>query len=430
MTKSIFTLALAFLTFLLAACAPAAPVTPTQGLPTSGPAATSARAATLAPTVARVTTALPTFTTATSVPTLAPTATKVSTSTAAPTDVVRAHAALTRHEINKAKNPNAVCNDGTTAVFFFQRGYGSGANKWLIFFKGGGACWDAASCASRDRGLISATPWSQRDVESEGVLSDRPEQNPDFFSWNHVFAPYCSSDWWSGMRSDNNNAMGFYFRGHYIVDAIVDSVMDATLLGTPTLRDATQVIFAGSSAGGVGVRVNLDRLATSLTWADVRGVDDAGVNAYTNPAFTPVEQDQIGKAMMELYKPVLDESCHASSATRPWLCFENAYAVASKQIATPIFIRQDLYDPIALDFQHLDPKNAQVRQYVQTMAMQTSDMLKALPGAFGTATSDHIALELTKFNQDKVDGLTFAQVLGNWYFSRSGRKVVVAPLRR
>lgn len=63
-------------------------------------------------------------------------------------------------------------------------------------------------------------------------------------------------------------------------------------------------------------------------------------------------------------------------------------------------------------------------------ATQYSNILKALPGAFGTATNDHIALELPKFNQDKVDGLTFAQVLGNWYFNRSGPKVVVAPLQR
>jgi hypothetical protein len=39
-------------------------------------------------------------------------------------------------------------------------------------------------------------------------------------------------------------------------------------------------------------------------------------------------------------------------------------------------------------------------------------------------------LETPKFNTDKVEGLTFAQVLGNWYFNRSGPKLVVAPLRR
>jgi hypothetical protein len=83
--------------------------------------------------------------------------------------------------------------------------------------------------------------------------------------------PYCSSNWFTGASPDNNNAMKFYFRGHYIVDAVVDSLSDAGLVGAPTLREATHIIFAGSSAGGIGVSINLDRLAKTLYWADVRG---------------------------------------------------------------------------------------------------------------------------------------------------------------
>jgi hypothetical protein len=368
--------------------------------------------------------------TATTAPAIAPTATQVLISTPTVRALNLTPGKMTRLEINHTKNPNAVCNDGSTAIFYFERGRGASINKWVIFFKGGAACWDSRSCAGREQGLLSATAWTQRTLDGGGILSNRPEENPDFSDWNHVFVVYCSSDFWSGTRPDNNTEVKFYFRGHYIVDAVVDAVSDASMIGTPTVRGATQVIFAGSSAGGIGVRINLDRLAKTLSWADVRGVMDAEMVVPTNPAYIQGEEDRRGKAMLEMYKPILDESCQASSAARPWVCFENAYAVANKQIATPMFVRHDLYDPINLEWQDLDPKNPQHRQYIDAAATQYSNILKALPGAFGTATNDHIALELPKFNQDKVDGLTFAQVLGNWYFNRSGPKVVVAPLRR
>jgi hypothetical protein len=157
---------------------------------------------------------------------------------------------------------------------------------------------------------------------------------------------------------------------------------------------------------------------------------DAEMFVLTNPAFTHDEQDQRGKAMMYLYKPVLDESCAASSAARPWLCIGDIYAVANHQVTTPMFVRHDLYDPKNLEWQRLNPQNPQDSQYINAAATQYSRILNALPDAFGTNTGDHVALEYAKFNQDKVDRLTFAQVLGNWYFNRSGPKVVVAPLRK
>lgn len=91
-------------------------------------------------------------------------------------------APLTRYEIDKAKHPKAVCNDGSTPVFYYRRGVDSGAHKWVLWFKGGGSCFDAVSCADRDRSLTSATGWTQRNLDGDGILSYLLEQNPDFYS--------------------------------------------------------------------------------------------------------------------------------------------------------------------------------------------------------------------------------------------------------
>ena len=109
---------------------------------------------------------------------------------------------------------------------------------------------------------------------------------------------------------------------------------------------------------------------------------------------------------------------------------ESEYTFKAKQITTPFFLRHDLYDPVSVGWQFLDPKKQSDRAPILSMASQLNELLRALPGAFGTADGEHIALESEKFNHELVDNLSFAQVLGNWYFNRSGPKVIVAPLRR
>jgi len=38
-------------------------------------------------------------------------------------------------------NPNAVCNDGSPAVYYFRPGYGSGSSVFTIYLEGGGVCY-------------------------------------------------------------------------------------------------------------------------------------------------------------------------------------------------------------------------------------------------------------------------------------------------
>ena len=39
--------------------------------------------------------------------------------------------------------------DGTNPGFYWTKGSGTGANKWVLYFKGGGWCYDEASCKQR-----------------------------------------------------------------------------------------------------------------------------------------------------------------------------------------------------------------------------------------------------------------------------------------
>lgn len=68
------------------------------------------------------------------------------------------------------------------------------------------------------------------------------------------FVPYCTSDSWSGTRAFRSPNDMFSFMGAEIV---VQIIRDLVPLG---LENASAFLLAGSSAGGTGVMLNLNRV--------------------------------------------------------------------------------------------------------------------------------------------------------------------------
>ena len=118
-----------------------------------------------------------------------------------------------------AVSKGARCLDGSPAGYYLRRAPNGSPNadKWIIFLEGGGLCVEPVDCIARshvDEG--SSRNWKPlRTVgtdASEDFLSNST-LNP-FRDWNHVFAPYCSGDTWTGTsryyslsrRSDHTNS--------------------------------------------------------------------------------------------------------------------------------------------------------------------------------------------------------------------------------
>jgi hypothetical protein len=116
-----------------------------------------------------------------------------------------------------------------------------------------------------DRGLFG----ENFSVKGQDLLDADPTKNPDFFGHNHVLIPYCSSDIWLSSDIDGNDRecncsdldcfsyepsnprLQFAFRGKIIFESIFQQLMDDFGMNV-----ASEIIFGGSSAGGLGV-VNL-----------------------------------------------------------------------------------------------------------------------------------------------------------------------------
>ena len=200
---------------------------------------------------------------------------------------------LQRHNVDLEAYPDALCNDGTGAVFYFRPHEGEeNTDRWVIQLQGGGGCRSGDSCAARwcsvdtNFGMTQMTADLAPDggINGAGILNRR-EANP-FGDWNQVFLRYCSSDSWGGTARDvvldgvhprRDEAIEYrvHFLGNRIVDAVLGTIradlvdgleytIGAGSVDLPDLDDAAVVVLAGASAGGGGATVNADRVGEIL----------------------------------------------------------------------------------------------------------------------------------------------------------------------
>ncbi|HSD21113.1 MAG TPA: pectin acetylesterase-family hydrolase [Anaeromyxobacter sp.] len=168
---------------------------------------------------------------------------------------------------------DAVCGDGSPTGLAVNRGSGP---DLLVFFDGGGACWDYATCAG---GAAVDDHYGPDTWDAElrdyvpSSLTDRAHLPPTLAGATIVFVPYCTGDVHGGSNvKEYGNALlstTWNHVGHANVLAVL------ARLG-PTFPSPRKLVVAGSSAGGFGALVNYE--AFRWYWPDAQGylVDDSG----------------------------------------------------------------------------------------------------------------------------------------------------------
>lgn len=184
-----------------------------------------------------------------------------------------------------------MCNDFSHAIYYLDLQPNS--RGWVIFLEGGGGCSSFSECnerwtedGGRNQPLMSSSPSRFGDfpvrVTGRDILSSDPSQNPLFSNYSHVVVPYCSSDAWLANRSnptfdsggmfrfdESPDADNFVFRGKVIFRAVIEDLIE---LG---LRNASELILAGSSSGGVGALNHLDWVQEQLENTDILTIVDS-----------------------------------------------------------------------------------------------------------------------------------------------------------
>ncbi|GJN21961.1 hypothetical protein PR202_gb09485 [Eleusine coracana subsp. coracana] len=212
----------------------------------------------------------------------------------------------------------AVCLDGSPPAYHLARGFGSGVNSWLVHFEGGGWCSNVTTCLERKGTRLGSSKKMAKQIAFSGILSDAPENNPDFYNWNKVKVRYCD---------------GSSFTGD----------VEGVDPGFARLTKLCQALISGCSAGGLTSILHCDRFHDLLpTGANVKCLSDAGFfinvrdvagEGYITAFFNNVVTTH-GSAKN------LPPSC--TSMLPPGMCFFPQNEV--KQIQTPLFILNAAYD--------------------------------------------------------------------------------------
>jgi hypothetical protein len=237
---------------------------------------------------------------------------------------------MPRTLFDASKYPDAVCNDGSPAGYYFVEST-SGSSDWLLFQQGGGWCYDAASCAKRSGDLTSSKGWAATQ-DLHGIFDS---VEPHIAAMNKIFVPYCSSDGWAGNVGPNPAVRGWSFRGHDIVTALIAEATGT--LGMGAVK-GTRVMYGGCSAGARGALFNIDRMGSILTNALPAGnlarfgglldscfwVDQEPMPSAHGPSFMKQTQDVL---TLSNGTASIMPACAAAYPDELWRCLFGQYTL-------------------------------------------------------------------------------------------------------
>ncbi|XP_028792359.1 pectin acetylesterase 12-like isoform X1 [Neltuma alba] len=337
--------------------------------------------------------------------------------------------------------PREPCLDGTLPGYHLHRGFGSGANSWLIQLEGGGWCNTLRSCVFRKTTRRGSSNHMEKQIPFTGILSHKAEENPDFFNWNRVKLRYCDGASFSGDSEDKSAQL--QFRGQKIWLAAMEELM------SKGMHNADQALLSGCSAGGLASIIHCDEFRSLFPKsAKVKCLSDAGF-------FLDAIDVSGGRTMRNLYGGVvklqevqknLPESC--LNKLDPTSCFFPQNLI--NHVTTPLFILNAAYDAWQLQASlappSADPRgswnncksnhancNSSQIQFLQDFRNQMLNALKgfSLPSQTGLYINSCFAhcqseRQDTWFADDSplIKNKPIAIAVGDWYFDRQVVKAI------
>eukprot|EP00898_Chlorokybus_atmophyticus_P002121 jgi/Chlat1/290/Chrsp1S03060 len=238
----------------------------------------------------------------------------------------------------------AACLDGSPPGYYWRKGKGAAAARWIIHLEGGGWCYDLAQCAQRARTRLGSSRHWSTTTPTSGILSADPAVNPDFYDSSVVFVNYCDGGSFNGDVAEpaNYNGHDVYFRGKYVLEAVMSSLMKRGL------STAKSVLLTGCSAGGLAVYYSCDTVRAMLpSTTGLKCMSDAGF--FTN---TPTVDGQqklraLFQGVHELQNTTVSAPCIRSSGSDSrWKCAFPQYLLPN--IITPVFVLNSAADTWSL----------------------------------------------------------------------------------
>lgn len=173
------------------------------------------------------------------------------------------------------------CSDGSQYVYFAKKGSGNDVNKLLVYYYGGGACWDYVTCGVLQPFTRTTGP-QDNPAGQTGGFSDLTNPANPFKNWSMIAVPYCTGDvHWGNATftyvdpSDSSKSVTIHHDG-WVNAQVVEKWSREHFVNPDVL------FVAGSSAGGYGALLNgLYFLQNVYQASQAYVFDDAGAGVIT-----------------------------------------------------------------------------------------------------------------------------------------------------
>uniref|UniRef100_A0AAY4CQ87 Uncharacterized protein n=1 Tax=Denticeps clupeoides TaxID=299321 RepID=A0AAY4CQ87_9TELE len=344
-------------------------------------------------------------------------------------------------KLHLLKNAQVTCNDGTSAGGV-PGVCGCRANFSALFL-GGWCCYNKESCDSRYKNiprLMSSADWPQT-RKGTGILSTQVEENPHWYNANTVFVPYCSSDVWSGTKAKpkekGKDTVEYAFLGSLIVREVVK---DLALKG---LKQAKVVMLAGTSAGGTGVLLNIEKVSSQLEQlgaeAQVRGLVDSGwfleskqQKAHECPDGVLCSPVDALKKGLRLWNGNIPEKCKQQyKRGEEWQCFFGHKIYSS--LTSPLFVVQWLFDEEQLRVENIyiggQTLSEQQWTYMQNLGKEIKNSLKDVTAVFAPSCLSHTLITKSNWMDFQVKSTSLSRALQCWDKSLEANKNNKTPVK-
>lgn len=257
-------------------------------------------------------------------------------------------------------NESPACLDGSPYGFFFNPSK-TNSTKWTISIEGGGWCYDEQLCYNRSKTKLGSSKYFPATAGCACMNSDDGEGLET--DCNCLYMPYCDGASFSGYRPETRAVPGvpgaeITFRGIRNLDAVLDWAFENGL------RDATQFVLTGGSAGGLSTFLHADRVAArvrteapkckKIVAAPVVGyfLDHGNFLNTTGTPNTPSWKNATYTTWMRYIYQMqnltfgtdggLTEACQKEFPNDPGLCFMSPHM--QNTIQTPFYIFNSKFD--------------------------------------------------------------------------------------
>ncbi|MEM6725230.1 MAG: pectin acetylesterase-family hydrolase [Bacteroidota bacterium] len=166
------------------------------------------------------------------------------------------------------------CADGSDYYFMVRKG---DPKKVVLYFQGGGACWDAYTCANPIDSVEPNFYYASilpRFTNEQGIFNSTNPKNP-VKDWTIVAIPYCTGDVHLGnidqqYALENGDSLTIHHRGLDNTNAVLDWIKSQQF-------DPEKVFLCGTSAGGYGSITYVDDVLELFQQAKVYQMTDCSV---------------------------------------------------------------------------------------------------------------------------------------------------------